>query len=104
MTFAPADNATGIAIDQQLRLTFPSAPKLGTSGSLSIHDAATDAVVVKIDPAEFVTFTLFGGTRIRVRIFRLEWFIGSGKSSPEERRWDFLNHLFRPMLCRDSSS
>ena len=64
ITFAPGNNATGIAIDQQLRLVFPSAPKLGLSGALRIHDASTAAVVATIDRSQFIGYTLFGGTII----------------------------------------
>ena len=59
VTFAPTNNATGISIDQQLRLVFPSAPKLGLSGVLRIHDASNDAVVASIDRSQFQTFSLF---------------------------------------------
>jgi pectin methylesterase-like acyl-CoA thioesterase len=64
VTFAPGNNATGIAIDQQLRLVFPSAPKLGLSGALRIRDASNDAVVATIDRSQFIGYTLFGGTII----------------------------------------
>jgi len=62
ITFAPGNNAAGLAIDQQLRLIFPSAPKLGKSGQFRIHDASNDAVVTTVDIAEFVSFTLFSAT------------------------------------------
>ncbi|BCU78411.1 hypothetical protein llg_31260 [Luteolibacter sp. LG18] len=64
VTFAPANNATNLSIDQPLRLTFPSPPKLGPSGVLRIHDAATGAVVVSIDRSQFIGYTLFGGTLV----------------------------------------
>lgn len=64
VTFAPGNNATGISIDQQLRLTFPSPPKLGLTGALRIHDASNNAVVATIDRSQFITYTLFGGTII----------------------------------------
>ncbi|MEO5914498.1 MAG: pectinesterase family protein [Luteolibacter sp.] len=64
ITFAPGNNPTNIAIDQQLRLTFPSTPKLGLSGALRIHDASNNAVVATIDRSQFVGYTLFGGTII----------------------------------------
>ena len=56
VTFAPGNNATGIAIDQQLRLVFPGGPKLGRSGALRVHDAATDSIVATIDVAQFVSY------------------------------------------------
>ncbi|MEY4487847.1 MAG: hypothetical protein RIQ79_355 [Verrucomicrobiota bacterium] len=62
VTFAPGNNATNLAIDQQLRLVFPSAPKLGLSGALRIRDAANDAVVATIDRSALVTYTLFSAT------------------------------------------
>jgi pectin methylesterase-like acyl-CoA thioesterase len=62
VTFAPANNATNLSIDQQLRLVFPSAPKLGLSGVLRVHDASTDAVVASIDRTQFQTFSLFSAT------------------------------------------
>ncbi|MGC4074740.1 MAG: pectinesterase family protein [Nibricoccus sp.] len=62
ITFAPGNNATGLSIDQQLRLVFPSAPKLGQSGALRIRDASNDAVVVTIDTAQLITYTLFSAT------------------------------------------
>lgn len=72
VTFAPGNNASGIAIDQQLRLVFPSAPKLGKSGSLRIHDAANDAVVATVNPAEFVSFTLFSATVVNAKTQTLQ--------------------------------
>jgi len=62
VSFAPANNATGISIDQQLRMVFPSPPKLGLSGVLRIHDASNNAVVASIDRAQFQTFSLFSAT------------------------------------------
>jgi pectin methylesterase-like acyl-CoA thioesterase len=56
VTFAPGNNATGIAIDQQLRFVFPSPPKLGISGALKIYDASNDSVVATIDVAQFLTY------------------------------------------------
>jgi pectin methylesterase-like acyl-CoA thioesterase len=72
VTFAPGNNASGIAIDQQLRLVFPSAPKLGKSGSFRIHDASNDAVVASVNPAEFVSFTLFGATVVNAKTQTLQ--------------------------------
>jgi pectin methylesterase-like acyl-CoA thioesterase len=62
VTFAPANNATNLSIDPQLRLAFPSAPKLGLSGVLRVHDASNDAVVASIDRSQFQTFSLFSAT------------------------------------------
>lgn len=64
VTFAPGNNATAISIDQQLRLVFPSAPKLGLAGALRIHDSVTNAVVATIDRSQFIGYTLFSGTII----------------------------------------
>jgi len=64
VTFAPGNDATDISIDQQLRLVFPSAPKLGLAGALRIHDASDDSVVATIDRSQFIGYTLFGGTII----------------------------------------
>src|SRR5207249_1789167 len=57
VTFAPGNNATGISIDQQLRIVFPSPPKLGISGVLKIRDAADDSAVATIDRSQFVSYT-----------------------------------------------
>jgi len=56
VSFAPGNGATGLAIDQQLRLVFPSAPKLGRSGLFRVHEAASGTVVASIDLASFVTY------------------------------------------------
>lgn len=64
ITFAPGNNATNISIDQQLRLVFPSAPKLGLSGALRIHDASNGSVVATIDRSQFESYILFGVTVI----------------------------------------
>jgi pectate lyase len=64
VTFAPSNNSVGISIDQQLRLVFPAAPKLGLAGALRIHDASDNAVVATIDRSQFIGYTLFGGTII----------------------------------------
>ena len=56
VTFAPGNNATGIAIDQQLRLVFPGGPKLGQSGVLRVRDASDDAVVATIDVSQFIAY------------------------------------------------
>ncbi len=62
ITRAPATASTGIAIDQQLRLVFPSMPKIGRTGKITIHDADGDAVVATIDVSQFTTFTLWSAT------------------------------------------
>ncbi len=62
VTLAPASLSTGIAIDQQLRLVFPAAPKLGKSGKIILRDAADDSVAATIDLGQFQTFTLFSAT------------------------------------------
>ncbi len=62
VTFAPGNNATGIAIDQQLRLVFPSMPKIGKAGGLTVRDAADDSIVSTIDVSQFQTFSLFSAT------------------------------------------
>lgn len=56
-TFAPGNNATGLSIDQQLRVVFPSAPKLGIKGTITIKDAADNSVVATIDRSQFVSYT-----------------------------------------------
>ncbi len=56
VAFAPGNNATGLAVDQQLRLVFPSGPKLGQSGVLRIHDASDDAVVASINVSQFLAY------------------------------------------------
>lgn len=56
VTFAPGNNATNISIDQQLRLVFPSAPKLGISGVITIKDAADNSVAATIDASQFVSY------------------------------------------------
>lgn len=64
MTFAPANHSTGIAIDQPLRITLPSTPKLGAAGVLRIHDSATGAVVASIDRSTFISYSNDGITII----------------------------------------
>jgi pectin methylesterase-like acyl-CoA thioesterase len=44
----PAPGATGTCRDPPLRITFPSPPKLGTAGTIEVHDAAA-AVVARVD-------------------------------------------------------
>ena len=58
VTFAPGNNAIGLAIDQQLRLTFQSPPILGTAGKLRIYDAANPATpVATIDASQFASYS-----------------------------------------------
>ena len=45
----PADKAKGVNPDTHLVLTFPSPPKLGTSGQIRIYDAADDRRVDVLD-------------------------------------------------------
>ncbi len=45
----PADKATGVNPDTHLLLTFPSAPTLGTSGTIRIYEASNDRVVDTLD-------------------------------------------------------
>ncbi len=54
--FLPTNNATGISPDQQLRIVFPSAIKLGSSGVIRIRDAANDSVVATIDCSQFLSY------------------------------------------------
>jgi hypothetical protein len=58
--FAPAPGSTGICTDTLLTVTFDVAPKLGTSGRVRIHQAATDAVVETIDLASATHTRLIG--------------------------------------------
>lgn len=62
VTFAPGSQAIGVPIDQQLRLAFPSPPKLGKSGGIRIHDAETGQVVLNYNSEEYLSYTLFGVT------------------------------------------
>ena len=62
VTFFPGKNAAGIAIDQQLRLVFQKAPKIGKSGLIVIRDASNNAIVETIDISQFVTFKMFSAT------------------------------------------
>ncbi|MBK8094516.1 MAG: immunoglobulin domain-containing protein [Verrucomicrobiaceae bacterium] len=62
ITFAPGNNATGISIDQQLRLSFPSAPKLGIAGTLTVRDAADNSVVSTINLATLSKITFYAAT------------------------------------------
>ncbi|GEM_PF-1655881 len=65
VTLLPGNNSTGISIDQQLRIVFPSAPKLGISGVLTVRDAADNSVVTTIDRSQFVSYTP-GNTSVQV--------------------------------------
>lgn len=53
--FLPTNGAVNIAPDQQLRIVFSSAPKLG-SGKLYVRNAADNSVFATIDTALFQTF------------------------------------------------
>ena len=52
----PTNNATAIAIDQQLRLVFPGAVKLATNGVITVRDAANNSLVATIDCSQFLTY------------------------------------------------
>ena len=56
-TFLPTNNATGISPDQQLRIVFPSAIKLGTNGVITIRDAANNSVFATINASQFLSYT-----------------------------------------------
>jgi pectin methylesterase-like acyl-CoA thioesterase len=60
-TFLPTNGAANIAPDQQLRIVFSSAPKIG-SGKLYVRDAANGSLFATIDTSQFQTFPLFGAT------------------------------------------
>ncbi len=64
VTFAPGNNATGIAVDQQLRIVLDSTPRLGKSGVLRVHDAENDAVVTTVDISSFVTYAPGNSTAV----------------------------------------
>jgi pectinesterase len=48
-SFFPADQATGINPDVQLKITFGDAPRVGNGGEVRIYDAADDRLVDKLD-------------------------------------------------------
>src|SRR5262249_48625778 len=48
-TLFPADRATGVNPDVQLKLTFKEAPKVGASGKVRIFDASDDRLVDTLD-------------------------------------------------------
>lgn len=58
--FAPAPGSAGVCTDTLLTVTFDVAPKVGTSGRVRIHQAATDAVVETIDLASATHTRLIG--------------------------------------------
>lgn len=60
-TLLPANGATNIAPDQQLRIVFSSPPKLG-SGKLYVRNAADNSIFATIDTSLFQTYTLFSAT------------------------------------------
>jgi pectin methylesterase-like acyl-CoA thioesterase len=60
-SFLPANNASGISPDQQLRILFSSTPHIG-SGKLYIRDASNDSIFAAIDTSLFQTITLFSAT------------------------------------------
>ncbi len=58
----PAREATGVAVDTPLRITFDVAPRLGTSGRIRVFNAATNAVVDTIDLSATSQTRVIGGT------------------------------------------
>ncbi|MDP0500901.1 MAG: pectinesterase family protein [Verrucomicrobiota bacterium JB022] len=62
VSYAPHSQMTGISIDQQLRLTFPSQPKIGQTGVITIRDAADDSVAASIDVSTFETIVFWSAT------------------------------------------
>lgn len=58
----PAREATGVAVDTPLRITFDGAPRLGTSGRIRVFNAATNAVVDTIDLGATSQTRVIGGT------------------------------------------
>jgi pectin methylesterase-like acyl-CoA thioesterase len=63
--FLPTNNTTGIAPDQQLRIVFPGAIKLGSAGTITVRDAANNSVVATIDRSQFLSYVP-GNTSIQV--------------------------------------
>jgi pectin methylesterase-like acyl-CoA thioesterase len=61
-TLLPANGATNISIDQQLRIVFSRAPHLGAAGKLIVRKASDNSVAASIDASQFVTFSLFSAT------------------------------------------
>ncbi|HEU5396455.1 MAG TPA: pectinesterase family protein, partial [Verrucomicrobiae bacterium] len=55
-TFLPTNGAVNISPDQQLRVVFSSPVKLGSAGTVTIHDAASGSVVATIDVSQFQTY------------------------------------------------
>lgn len=51
----PANSSAGAYVDTTLQITFDSAPTLGTSGYISVYNAATNALVDKISLNVFST-------------------------------------------------
>lgn len=58
----PAREATGVAVDTPLRITFDAAPRLGSSGRIRVFNAATNAVVDTIDLGATSQTRVIGGT------------------------------------------
>lgn len=59
--FLPTNNASGISIDQQLRIVFSTPPKIG-AGKLYVREVGTDALLATVDTAQFQTFSLWSAT------------------------------------------
>jgi pectin methylesterase-like acyl-CoA thioesterase len=56
----PANNATGVPIDTLLRIGFDSAPTLGTTGTISIHQVSDGTVIDTINVAD--PYAIYDGT------------------------------------------
>lgn len=57
-TLLPTNGAVSIAPDQQLRILFSSAPRLG-SGKLYVRDASDNSLFATIDTSQFQTFSMW---------------------------------------------
>ena len=64
-TFLPTNGTVNISPDQQLRIVFPGAVKLGANGTITIRDAANDSAVATIDRSQFLAYVP-GNTSIQV--------------------------------------
>lgn len=60
--FFPAPDARNVCVDTPLRLTFESAPRVGSTGRIRVFNAATGAVVDTIDLAATSQNRVVGGT------------------------------------------
>ncbi len=57
VTFAPGNNATGVNPDAPLIVRFPSAPRVGEAGKITVRKTSDDSVVETIDLATLTPFT-----------------------------------------------